>query len=88
MSAMLLAKYPERKQRKKTEKKQQTEHSSSEENDDDSIIKKEWITIINELPITNVQYEYFIDSAYGGDNADYNVILECFKYNNCLYITL
>jgi hypothetical protein len=57
------------------------------ESDDDSIIKKDWINIIEQIPITNVQYEYFIDSAYGGDDADFNVILECFKYNNCLYIT-
>lgn len=57
------------------------------ESDDDSIIKKEWINIIDNQPINDVQYEYFIDSAYGGEDADYNVILECFKYNNCLYIT-
>lgn len=54
---------------------------------EDSIIKEKWLNIIDNQPIEKPDYEYFLDTAYGGNKADYNVILECFKYNNCLYIT-
>lgn len=57
------------------------------DNQSDSIIKREWIKIIDNQPLDKPEYEYFIDTAYGGDKSDFNAILECFKYNNCLYIT-
>lgn len=63
------------------------------DNDEDSIIKRDWLNIIDVnyfIEITNnkkIEYQYFIDTAYGGKNADFNVILECFKLDGQLYIT-
>lgn len=57
------------------------------DSNEDSIIKEDWIKVIDTSPIEKPEYEYFLDTAYGGDKSDFNVILECFKYNNCLYIT-
>lgn len=57
-----------------------------------AIIKREWLSIIDYTQeLRNLLYKekkyYFLDTAYGGKNADYNVILECVVYNNQLYIT-
>jgi len=63
------------------------------DNDEDSIIKKEWLDIIDInyflelIKDKKIEYEYFLDTAYGGKDADFNVILECFKMDNQLYIT-
>jgi predicted phage terminase large subunit-like protein len=60
----------------------------------DQIIKKSWLNVIpiddNYLKTIHLHSKlkfYFIDTAYGEKDSDYNAVLECFKYNNCLYIT-
>jgi len=60
------------------------------EDDKDSIIKRDWISIVRpeDMPkYTNSELIYFLDTAYGGSNSDYSVVLECFTRNNHLYIT-
>ena len=51
---------------------------------DGGIIKKSWIR--NEYIPFNKGMCYFIDSAYGGKDADYNSILGAYKADNNLYI--
>lgn len=52
--------------------------------DGGGVIKRDWLKfddIINHPPLM-----YFVDSAYGGKNADYNAIIGVFKHINSLYI--
>lgn len=48
------------------------------------IIKRDWL--VEEMVIPTRPIIYFIDSAYGGVNADYNAILGCYVENNTLYL--
>lgn len=48
------------------------------------IIKRDWL--IEEVTQPPKGLIYFIDSAYGGKNADYNAILGCYKIGNKLYL--
>lgn len=48
------------------------------------IIKKDWLIEEELKPNTNLMY--FIDSAYGGKDADDNAILGCYVENNNLYL--
>ncbi len=50
---------------------------------DGQIIKRDWLKFSNTVqkPLT-----YFIDSAYGGKNADDNAIIGCYKEGNYLVI--
>lgn len=64
------------------------------ESDKNSIIKRKWIKIIHPGVLNDIirDYEkktkvYFIDTAYGGKDADYNAILECFVHEGVLYVT-
>lgn len=47
------------------------------------IIKRDWIV---EEVTKPKRLTYFIDSAYGGKNADYNAVLGCYKEGNNLYL--
>jgi predicted phage terminase large subunit-like protein len=49
------------------------------------IIKKSWI---KELISENKPCTYFIDSAYGGSNADFNAIIGAYKEGNNLIIQM
>ncbi len=51
---------------------------------DGGIIKRDWI--IEEVTQPPKGLTYFIDSAYGGKNADYNAILGCYKIGNKLFL--
>lgn len=54
----------------------------------DSTIKPEWlIPTLYKLEHSKLVKHYFLDSAYGGSNADFNALLECYTYSNNLYIT-
>lgn len=48
------------------------------------IIKRDWI--IEDITQPPKGLIYFIDSAYGGKNADYNAILGCYKIGNKLFL--
>lgn len=61
------------------------------EDAENSIIKREWLKIIQpsqELfeKLSRSERHYFLDTAYGGANADFNVILEVVEYQNEIYI--
>lgn len=49
------------------------------------IIKKDWLREEFTIPKT---LTYFMDSAYGGKNADDNAILGCYKEGNNLYLQM
>lgn len=51
---------------------------------DGGIIKRDWL--IEEVTQPPRGLIYFIDSAYGGKNADYNAILGCYKIGNKLFL--
>ncbi len=48
------------------------------------IIKRDWL--IEDITQPPKGLIYFIDSAYGGKNADYNAILGCYKIGNKLFL--
>lgn len=52
---------------------------------DGGIIKKNWL---KESVTEDKQLTYFIDSAYGGKDADYNAIIGCYKEQNNLIIQM
>lgn len=51
---------------------------------DGGIIKRDWL--IEDITQPPRGLIYFIDSAYGGKNADYNAILGCYKIGNKLFL--
>ena len=59
--------------------------------DEQSIIKKQWL----KLEHLNIDHSdrkkfvrfWFLDSAYGGEKSDYTALLECFKFDNKIFIT-
>ena len=51
---------------------------------DGGIIKRDWL--IEEITQPPKGLIYFIDSAYGGKNADYNAVLGCYKVGNKLFL--
>lgn len=58
----------------------------------ESIIKEEWLQIVSaeymeSLKFTDNEYFYFLDSAYGGERADNNVVMEVAVRGGNLYIT-
>ena len=58
----------------------------------ESIIKEEWLQIVSaeymeSLKFTDNEYFYFLDSAYGGERADNNVVMEVAVRDGNLYIT-
>ena len=58
------------------------------EDSSNTIISKDWISFIDSIEsFGKPQYHYFLDTAYGGEKADYNAILECFSDSGNLYIT-
>jgi predicted phage terminase large subunit-like protein len=48
------------------------------------IIKRDWL--IEDITQPPKGLIYFIDSAYGGKNADYNAVLGCYKIGNKLFL--
>lgn len=54
----------------------------------DSIIKPDWIIKTPyRVEHQSITRHYFLDSAYGEKNSDYNALLECYVTNKQLYIT-
>ena len=49
------------------------------------IIKRDWLKF-DDIEIVDKQLSFFLDSAYGGKNADYNAIIGVYKHNNYLLI--
>ena len=56
-----------------------------------SIIKRNWIKVISpehfEALAQGKEFTYIMDTAYGGDKADFNVVLECVRIDGVLYIS-
>lgn len=57
----------------------------------DSIIKRKWLKTVSQSTFhalsASKEHTYFMDTAYGGDKADWNVVLECIKVDGVLYIS-
>jgi predicted phage terminase large subunit-like protein len=59
----------------------------SPSNESDSIVKRGWFRIeFEEANNVNLTRHYFIDSAYGLSDGDYNALLSCYVANNTLYV--